>query len=86
MALGGPWGLCKAGIELGWLLGAANCLLLLFACTGLFSVLYEVRRSAAMTALRVGGPVQGDPQTQLGRLTGSPPMGVSVLCPLSAPP
>lgn len=86
MALGGPWGLCKTGIELGWLLGAANCLLSIFACTGLFSVLYGVRRSAAMTTLRVGDPVQGDPQTQLGRLSGSPPMGVSVLCPLSAPP
>lgn len=60
MALGGPWGLCKAGTELGWLLGAGNCLFSISAGTGLFGV-REVGRSAALAALRVGDSVQGDP-------------------------
>lgn len=80
MALGGPWGLCKVVTELGWLLGAGNCLLLISTGTGLF-IVREVGRSAAMAALQVGDSVQGDPQTQLGRLSGSPLMVVSVLCP-----
>lgn len=81
MALGGPWGLCKAGTELGWLLSAGNCLLLISTGTGLF-IVREVGRSAAMmAALQVGDFVQGDPQTQLGRLSGSPLRVVSVLCP-----